>query len=98
MPELYEAKLTTDTGQTLKVRGTLKMRELRAWGEAEAAGDLLACYGYLVRLIYAWDCTEDGRPLDPTKVEDYDALDIPVYRAINRAVGKWLRGETSLKN
>ena len=72
-----------------------RMGDLRKWGDAEVAGDLLTVYGYLARVVVAWDgFATDKSPSDP---ESYDELTVPQYRRLATAVGTWIQNNSGGK-
>ena len=87
-------KVPLPCGHTITIDGTLKMREFRGWIQAEKAADFEQLYGYLARLISAWD----WEGLDPHVPESYDELDIAEYKQITEAVSNHVLSAISAKN
>ena len=81
-------------GHSITLSGSLRMKEFRAWVKADKEGDFEASYGYLARVIEAWDW-EGLAPGDPAS---YDELELREYRQINEAVSEWVQAEAASKN
>lgn len=71
----------------------LKMRELREWGQAEAAGNFEIVYPYVARLITSW--TLDLDPKDPASLDDLDMRD---FGRLNREISALIQRTASEKN
>ena len=71
--------------------GTIKKLETLTSG-----GDLgEVYYPIFVRMVHSWDCVseDDGRKLDPSKIEDYDEMGAAQFMALMTAASAYITGQ-----
>jgi len=61
--------------------------------------DLGETYPLFAAAVRSWDCTtEQGQPLDPSRVESYDELEPSAFMALMQALAQYISGTGQVKN
>lgn len=86
--------LTLPSGATVEIDNSadLRMREFRAWADAENRGDFAATYPYLLRFVKAWAFAE------PPSIESLDDLSLSDFLALTRGVSEAIKQSNAAKN
>lgn len=88
--------LLPDSGAQVELKDhiNLKMKELRAWMDAERSADLQAQYAFIAPCIESWTLNE----LDPSDPDSLDELEMGDYFTISRAISGIIRRTQAEKN
>ena len=87
--------LLPSSGAQVEVKDhiNLKMKELRAWMDAERSADLRAQYVYIAPCIQSWELD-----LDPSDPDSLDELDMSDFFTLSRAISAVIRRTQAEKN